>query len=110
MKNLLTLVALSLASYGVCAQEINKCKIDGKTVYQHQPCPGADIKVKQVVVVAPKTTPYVGMLKGQIEDSTWGTPMYVNTTTTASTIREQWVYFGHRYIYVRDGIVTAIQE
>ena len=52
MKNLLTLVALSLASYGVCAQEIHKCKIDGKAVYQQSPCPDADIKIKQVVVIS----------------------------------------------------------
>ena len=45
MKNLLTLVVCAL-SVAASAQEVNKCKIDGKTVYQHQPCPGADIKVK----------------------------------------------------------------
>lgn len=110
MKNLLTLVALSLASYGVCAQEINKCKIDGKTVYQQAPCPGADIKIKQVVVTPPKEVPYIGMSEHEIESSTWGLPMYKNKTTTATSHREQWVYYGHKYIYLRNGVVTAIQQ
>ena len=108
-KNLLALVVCAL-SVAASAQEVNKCNIGGKVVYQQSPCPGADIKVKQVVVAEPKTAPYVGMFKGQIEGSSWGEPMYVNVTTTATTRREQWVYFGHRYIYVRDGLVTAIQE
>lgn len=110
MKNLLTIVALSLASCGAYAQDINKCKIDGKTVYQQAPCPGADIKIKQVVVTPPKEVPYIGMSEHEIESSTWGLPMYKNKTTTATSHREQWVYYGHKYIYVQDGVVTAIQR
>mgnify|MGYP001615207958 CR=1 FL=1 len=103
-------LAMAACAAPAVAQEVNKCQINGRTVYQQNPCPGADIKVKQVVVTPPKTNPYIGMLRSEIEKTTWGEPMYKNQTTTATSFREQWVYFGHRYIYVRDGVVTAIQE
>jgi hypothetical protein len=44
----------------------------------------------------------------------WGFPLDVNTTTTAAGQQQQWVY-GHysdamSFIYVQDGLVTAIQN
>lgn len=108
-KNLLALVVCAL-SVAASAQEVNKCKIDGKVVYQQNPCPGADIKVRQVVVAPPKDVPYIGMAEHEIEGSTWGLPMYKNKTITATSQREQWVYYGHKYLYLRDGVVTAIQK
>ncbi|GMV29539.1 MAG: hypothetical protein AMXMBFR59_16640 [Rhodanobacteraceae bacterium] len=42
-----------------------------------------------------------------------GEPEDVNTTTTARGTREQWVYsagkYEHAYLYLDNGIVTAIQ-
>ena len=50
------------------------------------------------------------MTAEEVYASTWGRPQKVNRTTTASVIREQWVYSGYRYIYFENGVVTSIQE
>lgn len=57
-----------------------------------------------------KSSPQIGMTARQVEDSTWGAPKKINKTTTKYGVREQWVYNGSKYIYLDDGIVTAIQE
>ena len=54
--------------------------------------------------------PYVGMTAEQVEDSTWGKPNDINKTTTQYGVNEQWVYSNDKYIYLEDGVVTAIQE
>lgn len=54
--------------------------------------------------------PKVGMTAQEVKDSQWGSPEKINKTTTAYTIHEQWVYSGYRYIYLDNGIVTAIQN
>lgn len=41
---------------------------------------------------------------------TLGYPDKINTTETADTIREQWVYGTDRYVYVKGGIVEAEQR
>ena len=50
------------------------------------------------------------MTAEQVKKSTWGSPKDINKTTFSYGIKEQWVYSGYRYIYLEDGIVTAIQE
>lgn len=40
----------------------------------------------------------------------FGQPHKINRTTTASGVREQWVYDNGQYVYVENGKVTAIQE
>lgn len=61
------------------------------------------------VVPAEKGDPEIGMTELEVYGSSWGYPKSRNKTTTAAGTREQWVYdFG--YIYLTDGIVTAIQE
>lgn len=40
----------------------------------------------------------------------FGRPQKVNRTTTASGVREQWVYDDGQYVYVENGRVTAIQQ
>lgn len=55
-------------------------------------------------------TPAIGMTAEQVEASTWGKPKDINKTTYSWGVKEQWVYSGYRYIYLEDGIVTAIQE
>lgn len=56
-----------------------------------------------------KVEPAIGMTEAEVYASTWGAPQKVNTTETAAGKREQWVYDGG-YIYLNNGIVTAIQE
>lgn len=40
----------------------------------------------------------------------WGEPREVSKTTTAYGVHEQWVYYGNRYLYFDNGILTTIQE
>lgn len=54
--------------------------------------------------------PSIGMTAEEVRNSQWGEPEKINKTTTASTIHEQWVYSNNRYIYLDNGIVTAIQN
>ena len=56
-----------------------------------------------------KDEPSIGMNEEQVKASTWGYPKKRNSTTTKSGTREQWVY-DSGYIYLENGIVTAIQE
>lgn len=58
----------------------------------------------------PKEEPAIGMTADEVRKSTWGSPKEINRTTTAYGIHEQWVYSNYRYIYLDDGIVTAIQD
>lgn len=57
-----------------------------------------------------KPAPAIGMTAEEVRNSSWGKPSDINKTTTAYGVHEQWVYSGNRYIYLDDGIVTAIQE
>jgi hypothetical protein len=57
-----------------------------------------------------KQEPAIGMTAEEVENSTWGKPTKINKTTYAWGTSEQWVYSGHRYIYLKNGTVTAIQE
>lgn len=57
-----------------------------------------------------KKEPAIGMTAEQVEKSTWGKPKKINKTTYSWGVSEQWVYPNYRYIYLEDGIVTAIQE
>lgn len=50
------------------------------------------------------------MNKAQVEASTWGIPKKINRTKTQYGVYEQWCYYGNRYIYFEDGIVTSIQD
>jgi outer membrane protein assembly factor BamE (lipoprotein component of BamABCDE complex) len=49
----------------------------------------------------------VGMTATQVRLA-WGTPQSINTTTYASGDHDQWVY-GNNYVYLENGIVTAMQ-
>ena len=44
-----------------------------------------------------------------VAEVAWGRPARVNRTVTAAAAREQWVYGDRQYIYVDNGIITAIQ-
>lgn len=52
----------------------------------------------------------IGMTAAQVEASCWGKPQRINRTITAAGERQQWVYGGYQYLYLVDGVVTAIQS
>lgn len=54
--------------------------------------------------------PEIGMTAQEVLDSTWGSPSKINTTKTKHGTHEQWVYSTKRYIYLDNGVVTAIQK
>lgn len=51
----------------------------------------------------------IGMTSADVLASAWGKPESVNRTITAAGEREQWVYPGFNFIYITNGVVTAIQ-
>jgi hypothetical protein len=55
-----------------------------------------------------KGGPVVGMTKAQVY-AMCGKPSRINTTQTARGSSEQLFYFGQLYVYLTNGIVTAIQ-
>ena len=50
----------------------------------------------------------IGLNTEGVLKSCWGRPAKVNVTTTATHNHEQWVYDAG-YVYLTDGLVTAIQ-
>lgn len=54
--------------------------------------------------------PSIGMTADEVKLSTWGEPTTINRTTTEYGVSEQWVYGTKGYIYLENGIVTAIQD
>ncbi len=50
----------------------------------------------------------IGLNTEGVLKSCWGRPAKVNVTTTTTRNREQWVYDAG-YVYLTDGLVTAIQ-
>jgi hypothetical protein len=51
----------------------------------------------------------IGMTKEEVL-KILGEPKDINKTITANGVSEQWVYFGDRYLYFEDGILTTIQD
>lgn len=64
---------------------------------------------KQVIAQRSSAGVSIGMTAGQVLQSNWGKPRKVNTTATANTVREQWVY-GSGYLYFENGVLTAVQK
>lgn len=52
----------------------------------------------------------IGMSMEDVIASSWGKPQSINTTTTATTERQQWVYGNRSYLYFQDGKLTSIQN
>lgn len=121
-------VALAIVASSASAQ-VYECKVNGSTVYQGKPCAGSKAVADKVATAkatakaqedarnryeareANRKKPSIGMTEAQVEQSTWGYPTKVNKTHTSSGTHEQWVYRGTGgYIYLRNGIVTTIQE
>lgn len=60
--------------------------------------------------IVPKKEPRIGMTAEEVRNSTWGSPKDINKHTYSWGIKEQWCYYGNKYIYLEDGIVTSISE
>ena len=55
-------------------------------------------------------SPQIGMTKEQVEKGAWGKPNRINKTTYEWGTTEQWCYSNSRYVYFKNGKVTAISE
>lgn len=53
--------------------------------------------------------PEIGMTANEVIEI-WGNPIDINRTETTYGVSEQWVFFGDKYVYFEDGIVTSIQD
>ncbi|MFC5403922.1 hypothetical protein [Cohnella soli] len=76
-----------------------------------------ELKIKTNIVISKHSKdngyfdPELGMTAERLlESKSWGKPKDINRTTTKNGVREQWVYYGDKYVYLEDGIVTSIQE
>lgn len=54
--------------------------------------------------------PAIGMTSDEVRLSTWGEPEKINKTTYSWGTTEQWCYSDNKYVYLDNGIVTAISE
>lgn len=98
------LAALQDARTGVQARTAKEAaEKQAKAVADAKKARAEELRIKKTQGVS------VGMTKDDVLASSWGRPNKVNRTTTADTIREQWVYDGG-YLYFRDGILTTIQN
>jgi len=53
----------------------------------------------------------IGMTKKQVlENTNWGKPKSINTTTSKYDVREQWVYEDSNYLYFLNGKLETIQN
>ena len=52
----------------------------------------------------------IGMTASQVRASNWGRPEKINRSSGSYGTHEQWVYGGHNYVYLQNGIVTSIQN
>jgi hypothetical protein len=88
------------------------------TIATNGDCKGADARAQRIAKSHPDWKPdgvaivacheyAVGMTADMLRASL-GRPEQVNTTQTAGSTHEQWVY-GSDYIYVDDGIVSSYQ-
>lgn len=56
-----------------------------------------------------KMDPFIGMDEQTLTEKSWGKPQKKNVTEHPWGTYEQWVYSTTRYVYLENGIVTAIQ-
>lgn len=60
---------------------------------------------------ARRPTPRIGMSRDEVVNATnWGKPLSIRRTTSASVVREQWIYGDKHYLYFENGKLTAIQD
>lgn len=70
-----------------------------------------DERRKQARELASKPPAAIGMTKKQVLNNTnWGEPNSINTTTNKYGTHEQWVYGDYQYLYFDNGKLTTIQQ
>ncbi|WP_186430061.1 ankyrin repeat domain-containing protein [Clostridium sp. BSD9I1] len=67
-------------------------------------------ELNKTPIFSSPVSPKIGMTAGEVLTSTWGQPEDIKKTTTKYGTSEQWVYDLGKYIYLDNGIVTAIQQ
>lgn len=70
----------------------------------------AAANARRVAAEKRKSGVHVGMTMADVRASSWGKPERINRTTTARSVREQWVYGGGGYLYFDDDQLTSIQN
>lgn len=151
-----TTAALALClSVGTVLAQVNKCTVDGKTIYQQEPCGKAGSVGGAVKMVVPRMSesgefsgrledlreqnerlvkmrqdyedildkrcagkkfsgPVVGMTEADMQCMpSFRFPEKVNVTKTVEGSSKQYIFrtsYSATYIYVRDGVITTIQE
>jgi hypothetical protein len=136
MNKLKITLAAALVISAAGANAVNKCSLpNGTFVYQDLPCESkpvafnaapasgagpsgaeevADVKWRREVMSAiSRRYILIGMTEKEARQS-WGSPSKINSTISAGTTSEQWIYRGSyiggdSYVYVRNGIVTSMQ-
>lgn len=96
-KSILTNDIAAVNAYEVRRTTANKAALD-------------DLREKQRKL-ASKPDAAIGMTAEQVRNQTsWGEPRYIKTTTTKYGTREQWVYEDYQYLYFDNGKLTTIQQ
>lgn len=98
---------------GFLSDEIVKYCLDyfgSKEEWQNKHDAYIEQEAKLLDAPVQKEKPEIGMTELEVMQTTWGAPEKKNTTTTSGGTSEQWVYRNNRYVYLDNGIVTAIQE
>lgn len=95
-------------------------EVRGNNIYKHNVSLDGKIssKIEETYIKQSSSTyvsskgysPKIGMSASEVRNSMWGSPNKINKTTTSYGTKEQWVYGSGKYIYLENGIVTAIQE
>lgn len=110
------------------AHAVNKCTgADGKVTFQDAPCPNnaaaAEVKIWKEPPGDPMAASInsaiatgkvmIGMTAQQVRSS-WGSPTKINSSIGSYGKHEQWIYdrgnYRSQYVYVENGVVTAVQS
>lgn len=68
-------------------------------------------EIERRAQLAKKPAAAIGMTKKQVLNNTnWGEPNSINTTTNKYGTHEQWVYGDYQYLYFDNGKLTTIQQ
>lgn len=107
----------SIEEYKEKLEELHKIDFDSreKKLKEEQEKKAAEESRKEVALrerekLLESSPPWIGMTAEEVRKSAWGPPEDINRTTTAYGTSEQWVYSDYRYVYLEDGVVTAIQD
>lgn len=109
-------LSIVLAAPGLAAAQFKCTGPDGATTYQQAPCPArARAEALRLPPAAPPDAPIIaiGMTRAEVDASPLGPPTFARRSVSGGHVRHQLVYrLGRRtaYVYLTDGIVTALSE